>query len=190
MFRLTVFAFALLAGACGVSAPDTPSPSTQIVEDPAPEPEIVFEIAPIVINGEPPPDPPTATPPKKNQAEAAQRDLRLLQGRWQAVSIEHDGSQERPQGGLHWMIRADRYEVWIGNQNLETNQFTLDPTKRPRTLEMRHVISGSQAPRITGIYELQGNVLKVCYDLTGQGYPKEFTAPQGARRISYVFRRQ
>ena len=44
--------------------------------------------------------------------------------------------------------------------------------------------------KLTGIYELGGATLKVCYDLTGEGYPNDFTAVKGARRLFYTFSRQ
>jgi uncharacterized protein (TIGR03067 family) len=178
----SVLVLAMLAGACGgADTSQTAAPSSKHSAA-ATEPEI-----PLIVFKDLPPQELEPVPSKE---AAAQRELQQLRGTWLAVDIQHDGGQEMPAGGLKWVIYDDRYQVWIGKQNLETNRFTLDPTRRPRTIHMRHALAGSVGRGITGIYDLQDDTLKVCYDLTGREYPKEFSAPKAARRIVYVFRRQ
>jgi uncharacterized protein (TIGR03067 family) len=165
--KVSVLGLALLAGACGVA--ETSRPSSNGSSEP-PEKEFA--------------------PPRESKEEAVQRDLQQLRGTWIAVDIEHDGGKETPQGGLKWIFQGDTYEIWIGKQKMETNRVTLDPTRTPGTIEMKLVGGSKGSPRVTGIYALEGDTLKVCYDLTGRGYPGEFSAPRGASRIAYVFRRQ
>jgi uncharacterized protein (TIGR03067 family) len=43
---------------------------------------------------------------------------------------------------------------------------------------------------LTGIYELSGDRLRVCYAMTGRSYPKRFDASKGSRRIIYEFVRE
>jgi hypothetical protein len=43
---------------------------------------------------------------------------------------------------------------------------------------------------LKGIYELNGDSLTVCYDLTGQHYPKSLDAGRGSRQVLYRFRRE
>ena len=41
-----------------------------------------------------------------------------------------------------------------------------------------------------GIYEITGETLRVCYDLTGGRYPKSFDAGAGSGQVVYEFRRE
>ena len=41
-----------------------------------------------------------------------------------------------------------------------------------------------------GVYELEGNTLRICYSLVANGLrPTEFSAPQGSKRVLAVWRR-
>lgn len=203
--RLSVLALALLAGACGDAGTSSPSnsaregatPSATDVASVKPEaPPIVGDPEPPLPKKEPtapkkkePPPTKQKEPaaPKENKEDAIRRDLQQLRGTWIAVDIQHDGQKENPTGGLKWVIQDEKYENWVGNKKMETWKLTIDPTKRPKTIGAAFV-GGSR--RLTGIYEVDGDNLKVCYDITGNGHPKDFTAPQGARRIVYIFRRR
>jgi uncharacterized protein (TIGR03067 family) len=121
--------------------------------------------------------------------EAARRELERLEGTWVAVGIEHDGGQDPAVGAAKWVIRNGRYGVYLDGQKRETWTLKLNPTRSPKTVEARLVIDQT-GQRLAGIYELDGDTLKVCYDLTGRDFPAEFSAPKGARRVNYVFRRE
>jgi hypothetical protein len=43
---------------------------------------------------------------------------------------------------------------------------------------------------LKGIYQISGDSLTVCYDLTGQRYPTSFDAKPGSRQVLYHFRRE
>ena len=49
---------------------------------------------------------------------------------------------------------------------------------------------GTYGGKLKGIYKFSGDSLTVCYDLTGQRYPRSFDAPQGSRQVLYHFRRE
>jgi uncharacterized protein (TIGR03067 family) len=185
--KASVLGLAVLAGACGVadtgrqdSAPTTPAASET---NSAP-----LDIPVIEFKGESVPSAEETLPSGESKTEAIQRVLEDLEGTWVAVDIQHDGAKENPPGGLRWVFRDDRYEVWIAGKKLETWTFKLDPSRRPGTLEAR-LVGNSPGRRLTGIYELADDTLKLCYDLTGKGHPLTFSAPKGSRRITYVFER-
>jgi uncharacterized protein (TIGR03067 family) len=191
LLKASVLGLALLGGGCGETETARQDKSTP----PSADPRITTSAggktaaSPRAMDPQPPPQTNKSSLPRENKDDAIKRDLQRLQGTWTAVDIEHDGGKETPKGGLKWVVRNDGYETWIDNKKVEICQFTLDPTQKPKTIVIRPG-GGLKGPRITGIYELDGATLKVCYDMTGRGYPSEFSAPKGARRITYAFRRE
>jgi uncharacterized protein (TIGR03067 family) len=139
---------------------------------------------------DPKPPPRKKSPPSKDaKDEAAQRELQRLEGTWIPLDIEHDGGKVTDSDAVKWVIRNGRCGVYLDQQKRETWALKLDPTRNPKTIEARLVIA-STGRRLAGIYELDGDKLKVCYDLTGRDFPTEFSAPKRARRINYIFRRE
>jgi len=48
----------------------------------------------------------------------------------------------------------------------------------------------SQAKDFMGIYELSGDRLRICFDMTGRQYPKTLDASKGSRRSINEFMRE
>ncbi len=58
--------------------------------------------------------------------------------------------------------------------------------------DMEWIVNGDHynGGKLKGIYEISGDSLKVCFDLTAQQYPKSFDAKRGSRQLIYEFRRE
>ena len=65
----------------------------------------------------------------------------------------------------------------------------LDSTKTPKEVDL--VISEGYNKGITmlGIYELEGNTMRLCYDLQGKSRPTEFKSEPGTGRVLTVYLR-
>lgn len=203
ILKVVALGLALLAGACSEPEQASQSPpavSVKTEDRPTAPPPMVLPSEGLddgAVRAEargkpsaPPPAQPARRPsaPPAKSSTSAKGDLQRLQGAWVAVDAEYDGGKEMPPGGVKWVFRGDICEVWIGGAKMETQQITLDPTKRLKTIDVRPA-GGLMGHRVKGIYRLDGDSLKVCYHTPGQEYPTEFSAPKGARRISYHFRR-
>jgi hypothetical protein len=46
---------------------------------------------------------------------------------------------------------------------------------------------GTYGGKLKGSYKISGNSLTVCYDLSGNQYPKSFEAKRGSRQVLYQF---
>ena len=178
LIRAGVLGLALFAGACAPAETGKDRPAADAGTTAA---------APRADKGRPPRKAPAAL--KGAPEEAAQQELKRLEGTWVAVDIEHDGGKDPAIGAAKWVIRDGRYGVYLDGQKRETWALKLDPTRTPKTLEARFLLDQT-GRRLAGIYELDGDTLKVCYDLTGRDFPTEFSALKGARRVCYVFRRE
>lgn len=119
------------------------------------------------------------------------QDAKQLQGSSRVTSAVSDG--QRTTGDAVLTINGDRY-VMAANGSQESSTFTLG-TAGPRTIRVFHhenplAGQGFYGGTLTGIYELSGDRLRICFDGTGREYPKTFDASQGSHRIVYEFARQ
>lgn len=115
-------------------------------------------------------------------------DLAQWQGTWKLVSCTWNG--EPQPGDAQWIVRGDRYNIRLdGNTGEDPYTFKLDASQKRIDVFHHDTPAGTFGGRLKGIYELKGNSLKVCYDLTGQEYPSSFDAGPGSRRAIYQFQR-
>ena len=115
-------------------------------------------------------------------------DLDLFWGTWQIVDAEYDG-RNIPEEAKHysWEFQGDKYTINHNGNFAELWTVRLNSGKKPKTIDGTHKILGR---KLMGIYEINGDTLKICYDLTGNGRPDSFKAAQGSRRVCYIFQRQ
>jgi uncharacterized protein (TIGR03067 family) len=95
--------------------------------------------------------------------EAAKKDLEQLQGTWTMAALEVDGKlvPEAKLKGTTLIIKGNKYIVKVRNQTHET-AFQLDPTKKPKEIDMTFA-EGANKDRVhKGIYALEGDTFKLC----------------------------
>ena len=115
-------------------------------------------------------------------------DAKKLQGTWSITRAMENG--EVATGDARLTIDGDKY-VMSANGVEESSTFTLG-TGGPRTIRVFHhenplAGQGFYGGTLTGIYELSGNRLRICFDGTGREYPRSFDASQGSHRIIFEF---
>jgi uncharacterized protein (TIGR03067 family) len=116
-------------------------------------------------------------------------DARLWQGTWRMVSYTWNGMQ--PKIDMEWVVRGDRYTIRQNGQvQSDNNVFTLDPTRRHVDVVHQAVPGTNIGGSAKGIYEIHGDTLKLCYDLTGREYPMSFDAPARSWRAIFVLHRE
>jgi uncharacterized protein (TIGR03067 family) len=71
-----------------------------------------------------------------------------------------------------------------------TRAYTLDSTSKPKGMS----ITGTEGPNIgktyPAIYELKGDMLRICYDLSGAKRPTEFKSTAGTRLYLVAYNRK
>jgi uncharacterized protein (TIGR03067 family) len=76
----------------------------------------------------------------------------------------------------------DHKEVWV-------MRYALDATARPATVTLTVEEGRGKGQTALGIYELDGDTLRLCYAAPGQARPAEFDAPAGSGRQLFVLAR-
>jgi uncharacterized protein (TIGR03067 family) len=128
-------------------------------------------------------------PPTPARDEPGRRDRERLQGGWEAVSLVRDGREVVPAGGARVRFEGDAVTFVEADVALR-GAYTLDATRRPKTLDL--IVTDGDAPRATtpGIYDLKGEMLWLCFAFTSSVRPEDFVAFPGSGRTLIVCRRE
>jgi uncharacterized protein (TIGR03067 family) len=123
--------------------------------------------------------------------EAAADPLAPLQGTWEIVSVEKEGSQ-LPQddvAGMTVMIAGSAYKL-INKDNVSKGTFTVDALKDPKQMDVHHQTENGDAPMMPAIYEITGDNFRVCYNPEGGERPKSFSTKPDSPFLSVVYKRK
>jgi uncharacterized protein (TIGR03067 family) len=125
-----------------------------------------------------------------DKSDAAKKDSDKLQGTWTFVSMEMDG-QPAPKGDDPQTItfKGDTFTVKVGDKVVQAGMQTLDPTKKPKAVDSPVTEGEGKGTTMLGIYELDGDNLKACFDTAGKKRPTEFKTAAGSGHMLVVLKR-
>jgi uncharacterized protein (TIGR03067 family) len=66
----------------------------------------------------------------------------------------------------------------------------LDPTKKPKTMDVAFSEGENKGQTVPGIYEIEGESFRVCHARPGDERPGEFSAKAGGGRTLVVYKRE
>jgi uncharacterized protein (TIGR03067 family) len=123
--------------------------------------------------------------------DASKKDAETMQGDWAAVSMIQDGMKypDDEAQALFRTVKGDKYTVVRYDDPIGKWTFTLDATKKPRTIDVRKD-GDDKAPAVLGIYEFDGDKYKVCIAAPGKDRPTEFTSKEGSGHTLSVWVRE
>src|SRR5215831_15284745 len=108
-------------------------------------------------------------------------DARKWQVTWKLVGSTYDGNPQM--ADMEWVVNGDHYTIRLNGQSHEDLQtFKLNTSRKQIDVTHHETPAGTYGGKVKGIYEISGDSLTVCYDLTGQQYPKSFDAKRGSRQ--------
>ena len=120
-----------------------------------------------------------------------EKEVRKFQGTWTFESSEA-GGKELPAGELKGLIltfEGDKHTVKKGDDVLQVGTQKLDPSKSPKTIDVTMTEGPNKGAVMLGIYEIDGDTLKVCFDLEGKKRPTEFKSAPGSENFVNVHKR-
>lgn len=147
-----------------------------------------------------------AVPPSSAVAEqgdgdaAVTRELKNMAGTWKEIARVRDG-QSLPADQLGTMTQDENgnAEQRAGDRGL-TYSIKIDPASTPKTID--YIVSGSpmrgaRPSTMTGaagearkgIYELNGDTLRICLARPGKERPKQFVSPSGEDLVLSTYHR-
>ena len=123
----------------------------------------------------------------------AKKELGRLEGTWVATTFEVQGN-ELPADfakSVKLVCTGEKYVYQGGDGAEEKGTLKLDPSKKPKSLDIKITEGTDQGKLQLAIYELDGDTLKVCANAAdAKERPKEFSSTKGGGQMLVVFKRQ
>ncbi|MFI4853094.1 MAG: TIGR03067 domain-containing protein [Gimesia chilikensis] len=128
----------------------------------------------------------------EKQAAAIQKDRNLIAGTWQIEVLEINGNRSAGEDVQQltvvngadgtWSLRSDGNEVGRGTT-------TIDPSQRPKTIDIQPTSGQDQGKTYRGIYELGKTTRKLCFAPAGKDRPTDFSSNAENQHIFVKFKR-
>jgi uncharacterized protein (TIGR03067 family) len=123
--------------------------------------------------------------------DAVKKEKKLLEGEWSMVSGEID-RQPLPAEYVKNATRVAKggeTTVMIGGRLFLKARYTIDPAKKPKTIDYAMTGGPTKGKTQLGIYELDGDTVKFCFAAPGKDRPGDFTTKEGSGRTLSVWKR-
>jgi uncharacterized protein (TIGR03067 family) len=120
-----------------------------------------------------------------------EKEVRKFHGTWTFESSEA-GGKKLPTGelaGLVLTFEGDKHTVKKGNEVIQVGTQKLDPSKSPKAIDVTMTEGVNKGAVMLGIYEINGDTLKVCFDPQGKKRPAEFKSAPGSENFVNVHKR-
>jgi uncharacterized protein (TIGR03067 family) len=113
--------------------------------------------------------------------DAIKKDLAQLQGEWTMVSASADGQpmQDEMVKQMKRVCKGDEITVTVGGQVFLKAKITLDPSKKPKTIDYEMTEGYTKGKKQLGLYEINGDTFKACFNAPGAERPTELKAGDG-----------
>ena len=124
--------------------------------------------------------------------QAARDDLKKLQGTWECVAMEREGDQVPPEGfkGSTAVYEDDRVTLYRDGEVFRRGIVTVDPSKSPRRINTWDLTGPYADDTVPGIYEVDGDTLKLCFSRPKVARPAEFTTKKEPGFLYCVYKRK
>lgn len=113
-------------------------------------------------------------------------DLDRMQGNWVPVELVANGEAVGNDvlSNIKLLIKGKEYFVHIGDDD-DSGGFELGDTQTPRQMDVKN----KKGEATSAIYELTGDMLRVCYAVNNGSRPTEFKSTAGSDRVFAVYKR-
>ncbi len=130
----------------------------------------------------------------KQVASDAKAGVITQEGVWKPIAAVLGGARlpEPALKAITLKITGGHYEVTVeGEKEPDKGTCTLDTSTSPKRMTIKSTDGPNRGKTFLAIYEMKDTVsMRVCYDLSGTDFPKEFKAPKGTALYLVGYRRQ
>jgi uncharacterized protein (TIGR03067 family) len=112
-------------------------------------------------------------------------DQERLQGTWKLASGQKGGKEAPPEilKAFRLSFAGDKFTLEVGNPTAGT--YKIDPKAKPKAIDFT-----AEGKTVPGIYQFDGDTLRVCINEVGNDRPKEFKSAAGDSIINMVLKRE
>jgi uncharacterized protein (TIGR03067 family) len=127
-----------------------------------------------------------------DKPDPAKADTAKMQGTWTMTESLRDGEEAIPEEDrkeLRLLIKDDKRTIKVRDEVVSEATYTLDATSKPKGITVKVSNGPLKDKELPGIYELDGDKLKICLNLTGKDRPKDFKSEKGSGTLLQVFQK-
>lgn len=125
--------------------------------------------------------------------EAILKDRKQIEGQWRIVTLVVDGNKASDEDAERLTVSNNVDGTWrlfSEGKEISRGTSTIDPTKKPKTLDFTVTEGEGKGNRYLGIYELGEQTRKMCFAPPEKERPSELTSRSGSQHICAIFARK
>ena len=118
-------------------------------------------------------------------------DAQIIQGSWTPVKAELGGQpiSDAILKTIRLKLTDGKYEVFVGMAP-DKGTYVVDSSAKPKSITVNGTEGPNQGRTFPSIYELEGDSLRICYDLSGKKRPTEFKSVPGTKLYLVTYARK
>jgi uncharacterized protein (TIGR03067 family) len=125
----------------------------------------------------------SGVPTRRHKEDVVRSALEKLQGTWVCVEGRMSDAEVGPSSNAR-LVLAHTHTLAIRGDHVvkddaEKYTLTVNPTKNPKWFDLRP--KGKEGQATIGIYEINGDWLRVCYTYSGKERPIRLSVKEGAK---------
>lgn len=128
--------------------------------------------------------------PGAGRGDDAKEDASKVYGTWLASEAEMAGNRmpKRAIANLRLTLKEGEYEVVAESPDRGTVVY--DNSATPKRMDIKGTEGPNKGKTFLAIYELKGDKLTICYDLSGSSRPSEFKTRPKTRLFLVIYERK
>jgi len=118
------------------------------------------------------------------------KDQKAMEGTWLMETAEISGNKfpDELRKATKLVMKGSKYTLTVGNMP-DKGTVKIDSSATPKTMDITGTDGPNKGKTIPCIYELDGDTLKVCYNLGGKDRPTEFKTTAESKYFLVTFKR-
>jgi uncharacterized protein (TIGR03067 family) len=119
------------------------------------------------------------------------KDEDAIQGTWLASTAEFGGQKfpDEVRKSIKLVIKDGKYTVTVGREP-DKGTSKMDPSANPKAMDITGTEGPNKGKTMLAIYELKGDTLRVCYDVSGKKRPTEFKTAADTQLFLVTYKRE
>ena len=124
-------------------------------------------------------------------------DLDKLSGTWVTVSLVNDGktlvdekTPPKEASATKLVYDGNKWMIKVENKTVATGVFKIDPTRKPKQIDILDESGAKNEKTKLGIYELDGDTYKYCLAQASKPRPTEFASKAGSGNSLGIMKRE
>jgi uncharacterized protein (TIGR03067 family) len=125
--------------------------------------------------------------------EAIKKERKQIEGTWRIVTLEVNGNKAMEEDAKKLTVVNGADGTWSllsEDKEISKGTSTIDPMKKPKTIDFTATEGEGKGKQYLGIYELSEKTRKMCFAPPEKERPTEFSSMPGSGHILVTFERE